>query len=192
MVCLVRRKDHFGQRSTRSQVTGSPFWYMGLDNTPQTKICSWPGRNCVWILSRFNFIVPLKHWRDRRGLLHGLLLRKHILCLTSVQGKGRGKTTHLCVYLATQKMDGHPPRLLMLRAEHHEEQIESPKVQARTFPTLLTGPWSPAVILQSIRKRNMDGEPAACSSWDSCGCGWRPSIQSQSTARPEHFGQEWS
>lgn len=100
---------------------------------------------------------------------------------------------HICVFSFVsvcltaqrlQKMDSQASRPLMLKAKQHDEHGETPSAGNQEHPP--PSWWAPSllsVILQSIRKRNRNGEHAACSAWDSSWYAWRPQIQSYKAAR---------
>lgn len=106
-----------------------------------------------------------KHQRRRGGLQPGLSLRKLILCLPSVQGKGQIKVREctsvcspMCLFVLQhkriQKMDGQlSSSPLMLKAKQQDEQGEIPNAgdQERPPPSW-RAPGLLSVILQSIRK----------------------------------------
>lgn len=133
----VRHEDVFIETSYRSQASSSPVWDMELNNIPKTQYANWD-KLCLDPIQA-EFYCSSKHQRDRRSLQPGLSLRKHILCLPSVQGKRQIKVcVHLCVLLCVYLSHGtkystrwiaNPPGPFCLRPNNMMSR-EKPQVQA--------------------------------------------------------------
>lgn len=189
----VSHEDVFIERSNRSEASSSPAWDMESHTvTSLLKRTTQTGINCVWILSRLNYIV-LPNTREIEEICIQALRSGNISSACPVsREKARLKCVYLCVLLCVClshsnkrlcKMDSRHSRSLMLKAKQRDESGETPSAGNKHPPPSWRAPGLLSVILQSIRKGNMDGEHAAFSAWDSSWYALKPQIQSHKAAR---------
>lgn len=183
----LRHEDVFFVRSSRSLASSSPAWDTESNNIPKIQYANWD-KLCLDPVQA-EFYCSSKHQRDT-SLQPGLSLRKHILCLPPVRGKGQIKVcvcTSVCAPCSikdAKRWIAVPPDPLCLRPNNAMSREKPPSAGNQEHPP--PSWWAPgllSVILQSIRKGERDEVHAAWSAWDSSWHAWRPHIQSRRAAR---------